>query len=167
MLLTCRRRICEHFLVSVFNAVSGESLAELHHSGGRLVRADAASSSLFFLAVVLARSGQVLRWRLEQLPWVPRKLTGLGEHFVAMTKGQCSSTIRYHLYTARTFLLSWREWTWGPKWECVTLLYYVDIKDVGEETEAVGCVVLKRYSKRDMDRSTFARFMSEHFCIAK
>jgi len=47
--------------VSVFNAVSGESLAELHHSGAQLVRADATSSSLFFLAAVLARSGQVLR----------------------------------------------------------------------------------------------------------
>lgn len=49
----------ECFLVSVFDAVSGESLAELHHSGAR---AGAASSSLFFLAVaILARSSQVLR----------------------------------------------------------------------------------------------------------
>lgn len=61
----CRRGICGRFLVSVFDAVSGESLAELHHSGARLARADAASSSLFFLAAVLARSGQVLRWRLN------------------------------------------------------------------------------------------------------
>jgi len=49
------------------------------------------------------------------------------------------------------------------------LRYYITLtlKDVGEETEAVGCVVLKRYSKRDMDRLAFARFMPERFCIAK
>lgn len=39
-------------------------------------------------------------------------------------------TERYHLCTARTFLLSWREWTRGPKRVCVTLTYYVDIRNV-------------------------------------
>lgn len=56
---TSERYTSECFLVSVFDAVSGESLAELHHSGART---GATSSSLFFLAVaILARSSQVLR----------------------------------------------------------------------------------------------------------
>ncbi|RLU23425.1 hypothetical protein DMN91_003629 [Ooceraea biroi] len=43
------------------HVLNGESLAELHHSGARDARANVASSSLFFLAAVLARSGHVLR----------------------------------------------------------------------------------------------------------
>lgn len=62
----------ERFLVSVSDTVSGESLAELHHSGARDARANVASSPLFFLAAVLARSSHVLRWRLDRLPQVPR-----------------------------------------------------------------------------------------------
>jgi len=72
---TSERYTSECFLVSVFDAVSGESLAELHHSGART---GATSSSLFFLAVaILARSSQVLRWRLDRLPRGFRENLGL------------------------------------------------------------------------------------------
>jgi len=74
MLAERKRGSRERFLVSVSDAVSGESLAELHHSGARDGRANVASSPLFlFLTVVLVRSGHVLRWRLDlRLPQVPR-----------------------------------------------------------------------------------------------
>lgn len=54
--------VAKRFLVSVHDVVSGESLAELHHSGAaRTIRAGLTSSQLLFLAAVLARSGQVVR----------------------------------------------------------------------------------------------------------
>lgn len=155
-----------HFLVSIFNVVSAESLAELHHSGAWVAQADAASSSLFFLAAVLARSGQVLRWRLDPAFSSTTRIAQVDEreHFVAMTKGSALQrwTEHYHLCTARTFLLSWREWTRGPKRKCVTLTYYVDIRNVGE-IEAVGCVLALSWNVilKAINRSAFARFMSE------
>ncbi|XP_024890455.1 limbic system-associated membrane protein-like isoform X2 [Temnothorax curvispinosus] len=59
---TCQLTTMPDQPATVHVHVLNESLAELHHSGARLARADVASSSLLFLAAVLARSGgQVLR----------------------------------------------------------------------------------------------------------
>lgn len=119
------------FLVSVFDAVSGESLAELHHSGAQITRAGAASSPLFFLAAVLARSGQVLRWRHDELARVPRESLVFGDDSVTMTKTQCSimsSERRCRLYTAWTFLSSWHEGGHEGQKRSVTLTYYVNGK---------------------------------------
>jgi len=121
MLAERKRESRERFLVSVSDAVSGESLAELHHSSARDGRANVTSSPLFlFLAVVLVRSGHVLRWRFDlRLPQVPREprieeapWSTWRERETRIPDEPQSATFRAPLLHGR-FLL--------PRWECFAI----------------------------------------------
>jgi len=143
-----------NFLVSVFN-VSAESLAELHHSGAWLAQADAASSSLFFLAAVLARSGQVLRWRLDPAFSSTTRIAQVDEreHFVAMTKGQCSTTVNGTLspvHRANFSIIVTRVDTRAKEEVCyVNILRWHKERRRNRGGWLRFGVVLERYSKRD------------------